>query len=178
MLTINSNVQKSAESAINGKKGACVVIDSSCGAVLACASSPTYDNNDIEGILSGTVKTQDSAIYNRATNLYAPGSTFKMVTLGTALSDNVTTEDDVYSSPGTLNIDGGQVTTYKKYSYGNITLRRATELSSNTVFAQVGEKLGAEKLVDGAKKFGFNTYMDFDIPLSMSLMPQPDEMTL
>ena len=51
------------------------------------------------------------------------------------------------------------------------------ELSSNTVFGQVGVKLGADALVRTAENFGFNHSIDFDTDVSTSLMPDPDEMT-
>ncbi|MDO5329335.1 MAG: FtsW/RodA/SpoVE family cell cycle protein [Coriobacteriia bacterium] len=179
-LTINSDVQKAAEEALQGRKGACVVIDSGTGAVMASASSPSYKNSDVDDILSGKNNNDDSsAMYNRATQaLYAPGSTFKIVSLSTALAENVAKEDDVFNSPGVLDIGGGKVTNFNNYAYGSITLARATEVSSNTVYAQVGERLGQERLVRGAEKFMFNKKIDFDIETATSLMPDPDEMTL
>lgn len=177
-LTIDSDVQTAAESALSGRKGACVVIDSGTGAVRALASSPTYDANDIEKLLSNQ-SGDSSAMYNRATTaLYAPGSTFKIVSLTTGLTDNVIKEDDVLNSPGVLDIGGGQVINYAKSSFGRITLTRATELSANTYYAQIGERLGAENLVKGSENFLFNKKIDFDIPVAKGLMPVPDEMTL
>ena len=178
ILTIDSDVQKAAEAAINGRKGACVVVDSGSGEVKALASAPTYNNNNIEEILSGK-NTDSSSMYNRATQaLYAPGSTFKILSLATAFMNNVCKEDDVFDAPGTLDFYGGKVTNYAKTEYGRITLSRATEVSSNTVYAQVGEKLTADKLVKNAENFMFNKNINFDIPLSQGLMPDPDEMTM
>ena len=53
----------------------------------------------------------------------------------------------MFSSPGTMDIGNAPVTNFNKNSYGDITLARATELSSNTVFGQLGVEMGAEKLV-------------------------------
>ena len=76
-------------------------MDPETGAILAMASSPTYDAGDVESILSGG--GDSSALYNRATQaLYSPGSTFKIVSLTTALENNVATEQSVYSAPSTL----------------------------------------------------------------------------
>lgn len=177
-LTIDSDVQTSAENALSGRKGACVVIDSGTGAVKALASSPTYNANDIDKLLSDN--SQDSsAMYNRATTaLYAPGSTFKIVTLATALAGNIIKEDEVLNSPGELDIGGGKVTNFRKNSYGRITLTRATELSANTYYAQIGERLQAENLVKGSENFLFNKKINFDIPVAKGLMPDYEEMTL
>lgn len=177
-LTIDSDVQTAAENSLQGRKGACVVIDSGTGAVKALASSPTYDANDIDKILAGN-NSDSSAMYNRATTaLYAPGSTFKIVSLSTALTNNVIKEDEVLNAPGELDIGGGKVTNYQKLNYGRVTLNRATELSANTYYAQIGERLQAENLVKGSENFLFNKKINFDLPVAMGLMPEPDEMTL
>ena len=143
---------------------------------MALASSPTYDADDVDNILSSG--GDSSALYNRATQaLYSPGSTFKIVTLTTALANNVATESTQYDSPSTLDIGGGKVTNFNNSSYGTITLQRATELSANTVFAQLGDQIGADGLVSSSEKFGFNNALNFDLPLAKSLMPDPNEMT-
>ena len=176
-LTINSNIQKAAESALEGFNGACVVMDPETGAVLAMASSPTYDASDVESILSSG-SSNSSALYNRATQaLYSPGSTFKIVSLTTALENNIATETSTFSSPGEITIGNGKVNNFDNYSYGEITLARATELSSNTVYGQLGTKIGSATLVSGSEKFGFNQDISFDIPLVKSLMPDANEMT-
>lgn len=175
-LTINSTIQQAAEQALDGFNGACVVIDPETGAVLALASSPSYNASDIESILSSG--SDSSALYNRATQaLYSPGSTFKMVSLTTALENNVATESSVFSSPGEMTIGNGKVNNFGNYSYGEITLARATELSSNTIYGQLGTQIGSDRLVEGSEKFGFNQDVSFDIPLVKSLMPDPNEMT-
>lgn len=175
-LTINSTIQQAAQDALEGYSGACVVIDPKTGAVLALASSPTYDASDVDSILKSDGSS--SALYNRATQaLYSPGSTFKIVTLSTALEDDVANESSVYSSPSKLEIGGGEVTNFNGTSHGDITLARATELSANTVFAQVGTEIGAEGLVTSSEAFGFNQDLAFDLPLVKSLMPDPSEMT-
>ena len=175
-LTINSTIQQAAENALEGFSGACVVIDPETGAVLALASSPTYNASDIESILSSD--SDSSALYNRATQaLYSPGSTFKIVSLTTALENNIATESSVFSAPGETEIGNGKVTNFDNYSYGEITLARATELSANTVYGQLGVQIGSKLLVSGAEKFGFNKEISFNLPLVESLMPNPDEMT-
>ena len=180
-LTLNSTIQEAANNALSGYKGACVVINPKTGAILAVATSPTYDASNIDDILSGntgTTDVPDGALLNRATNtLYAPGSTFKIVTLSTALQNNIASETSTYSSPGSIEIGGGQVYNFDHNNYGTLTLERATALSSNTVFAQVGEQIGADLLVSSSKNFGFNRELDFDLPLYTSLMPDANEMT-
>lgn len=182
VLTLNSKIQQAAQDALAGEVGACVVLDPETGAVLALASSPTYDAQDVEQLIQQAAENSggesSSELYNRATQaLYAPGSTFKMVTLATALQDGVATEETKYDSPGTMEIGNATVTNVNENDYGTISLARATEVSSNTVYGQLGVEIGAERLVSGAEAFGFNDSIDFDLPLATSLMPNPSEMT-
>ena len=181
-LTINSTIQQAAQDALEGETGAAVVMDPSTGAVLAMASSPTYSAGDVEALLEQAAASDGSddagQLVNRATQgLYAPGSTFKIVSLATALQNGIADEDSVYASPGTMEIGNAEVSNFGDESYGDITLQRATALSSNTVFGQLGVQIGAQLLVEGAEAFGFNKDLDFELPVVTSLMPDPDEMT-
>ena len=165
---------------LSGQKGACVVLDTATGAVLAEASTPTYDNNNVESILTGaSSSSSDGALVNRATQtLYAPGSTFKIVTLGAALDTGTVTPDTVFSAPSSIDIGNAPITNYKGHSYGRVTVAEATALSANTAFAQIADELGAKNLVSYAEKFGFNdASVALDFGLATSLMPDPNEMT-
>lgn len=180
-LTLNSKMQQAAQDALAGKKGACVVMDPETGAVLGMASSPTYSASDVESLLEAAGSGNagdDSSLLNRATEaLYAPGSTFKIVTLATALENGTATEDTVFSSPGSMDIGNAEVSNFNDTAYGDITLARATEVSSNTVFGQLGDQIGAEKLVAGANAFGFSKDIEFALTLYTSLMPDPNDMS-
>lgn len=178
-LTLNSKIQQAAQDALAGRKGACVVLDPDTGAVLGMASSPTYNAADFESIIEqANANPDDTTLIDRATHaLYAPGSTFKMVTLATALEDDVAKEDTVFSSPGTMEIGNATVSNFNKADYGNLTLAQATALSSNTVFGQLGVEMGADKLVAGAEDFGFNKNIDFSLGLFTSLMPTASDLT-
>lgn len=177
VLTLNSKIQRVVEQQLAGKTGACVVLDTATGAILAEASTPTYDNNNAESILTGS--SVDGMLVNRATQtLYAPGSTFKIVTLAAALDTNTVTPDTVFDSPSAITIGNANITNYKGHSYGMTTVAEATALSSNTAFAQIADLLGAKNLVSYADKFGFNNKdVALDFNLAESLMPDPNEMT-
>ncbi|MFR3273242.1 MAG: penicillin-binding transpeptidase domain-containing protein [Slackia sp.] len=182
-LTLNSKIQQAAEEVLEGYKGAVVVMDPNTGAVLALASSPTYSNADVESLLAAASSGSDSsggALINRATNaLYAPGSTFKLVTLTALLENGLATESTQVESPAFATIGNGELSNANDIGYGTITLKRATEVSSNTAFGALGaEKVGSNLLVETAEKFGFNKAIDdFELPLYTSLMPDPEEMT-
>ena len=181
-LTIDSRTQQAAENELAGWSGAIVVLDPKTGAVLACASAPTYSNADVDALLAASASGTDDGsgtLINRATQaLYAPGSTFKLVTLAAALDNGVATLDSEYEAPASIELGNAPVTNAADQAFGTITLERATEVSANTVFGQVAVDLGPETLVSAAQKFGFNTTLaGFELPLYTSLMPDPDEMT-
>ncbi|PNV65010.1 peptidoglycan glycosyltransferase [Rubneribacter badeniensis] len=178
-LTLNSKIQQAAQDALSGETGACVVMDPDTGAVLAMASSPTYDAADFETVIEqANADSSDTRLINRAIHaLYSPGSTFKIVSLATALEDGVADEDTVYDAPGSMEIGNADVVNFDGNSYGRLTLAQATELSANTAFGQLGVEMGADALVAGAEDFGFNKDIEFALTLYTSLMPDPDDMT-
>jgi cell division protein FtsI/penicillin-binding protein 2/cell division protein FtsW (lipid II flippase) len=176
ILTIDSTVQEAAEDVLQGEKGAVVVMNPETGAVLAMASSPTYNPNELADLFENS--SASDALFNRATQaLYAPGSTFKMVTLATALETGTATPDSVYESPGSMDIGGAPVTNFAETNHGAITLAQATRVSSNTVFAQVAVQVGSKALVNYAEAFGLNNDIGRDFSVTKSLMPNPNEMT-
>ncbi|MDR2035224.1 MAG: FtsW/RodA/SpoVE family cell cycle protein [Coriobacteriales bacterium] len=180
-LTIDSRLQVAAQNALGGYQGGAVVLDATTGELLAVAGSPTYNLNEAESVLenAGSADANDpGALFNRATlGLYSPGSTFKIVTLTGALYSGGVKLTDTYESPGTLEIGGAPVVNFGKNNYGTITVERAFELSSNTVFAQLANKLGPSSLVSVADAFGFDRTIGRDFPVAVSLMPDPKLMT-
>ena len=178
-LTLNSKIQQAAQDALAGETGACVVMDPDTGAILAMASSPTYDAADFETVIEqANADSSDTRLINRAIHaLYSPGSTFKIVSLATALEDGVADENTVYDAPGSMEIGNADVVNFDGNSYGRLTLAQATELSANTAFGQLGVEMGADALVAGAEDFGFNKDIEFALTLYTSLMPDPDDMT-
>ena len=176
-LTIDSRIQTAAEQALKGFKGAVVVIDPRTGAVLACASSPTYDNTNIDALLQ-TGGGEDGSMYNRAMDaLYTPGSTFKVVTLSAALETGTASLTSTYQAPGSMDIGNAPVTNYANESYGTISLQQAFAVSSNVVFGQVANEVGANTLVQFANAFGYGQKLGQDLTSAASIMADPSLMT-
>ena len=176
-LTIDSRIQTAAEQALKGFKGAVVVIDPRTGAVLACASSPTYDNTNIDALLQ-TGGGEDGSMYNRAMDaLYTPGSTFKVVTLSAALETGAASLTSTYQAPGSMDIGNAPVTNYANESYGTISLQQAFAVSSNVVFGQVANEVGANTLVQFANAFGYGQKLGQDLTSAASIMADPSLMT-
>ncbi|MDR3315896.1 MAG: FtsW/RodA/SpoVE family cell cycle protein [Coriobacteriales bacterium] len=183
-LTLNAQVQRSSEAELEGEVGGVVVLDAETGATLALASAPTYNTNDVVSILGATgddgtgLGGGNSVLFNRATQaLYAPGSTFKIVTLSAALTSSSITLDSSYDAPASLEIGNAPITNHGNDAFGIISLKTAFAYSSNTVFAQVADELGASSLVQAAERFGFNQTLNTDFDVTTSLMPDPSEMT-
>ena len=179
-LTIDSRIQRAAEQALAGRVGAIVALDPRSGAVLAWASAPTFDNTNIQAAIEAANASggADTSMYDRATlALYTPGSTFKVLTLASALENGLATLDTTYDSPGRMEIGGSDVVSIGERGHGKISLAKAFALSSNTVFGQVADGLGAEKLVATARAFGYGQQLGLDFTTAASVMPNPEEMT-
>lgn len=179
-LTIDSRIQQAAEQALTGRKGAIVVLDPRTGAVLAWASAPAYDNTNIAAAMEAANASggADTSMFDRATQaLYSPGSTFKTVTLSSALENGVAALSSTYSSPGRMEIGGADVVSVNEQGHGTITLDRAFAVSSNTVFGQVAEQLGADRLVATAQAFGYGQNLGIDFSTAASIMPDPADMS-
>jgi peptidoglycan glycosyltransferase len=178
-LTIDSRVQAAAEAAVVGQAGACVALDPKTGAVLAMASNPTYDPGTVRTEWEALSSDGEAPLVNRAAQaLYPPGSTFKVVTLTGALAAGVATPETTYPGPASMDIGNAPVTNYGGSNYGEVTVRKATMSSINTVFGQLAVDLGARDLVAQADRFGFGTEVPLEIPTTTSLMPDPREMTV
>ncbi len=147
--------------------------------MLAAASTPSYDPADVDEQWEQISSAAKGArLLDRGRQaLYAPGSTFKIVTLTGALGSGTATLESTYRGPGTLEIGNAPVTNFEGGSYGRLDLKTATARSVNTVFAQLAVDMGAEQLVQQADRFGFDAELGYELPAKVSLMPDPAEMT-
>lgn len=164
ITTLDPTLQKLAYDALGSNKGAVVALNPKTGEVLAMVSKPTYNPNDLENAMkaANADKAENSPLINRATSgLYPPGSTFKTVTLSSALENmpEVTsrtfndTGKIVFNEKQSLSNDSGEVN-------GEINLKEAFRLSSNFVFGTLAMELGNDKLKATAEKYGFNNTID------------------
>ncbi len=177
VLTINSQMQAAAERELQGYRGAIVVLDPSTGAVLAEASNPSFNYDNVGDYMEG--QEGDGELINRATAaLYPPGSTFKTVTLAAALDSGEATLDSTYEAPASLTIEDDRVVTnIHDEEWSSLSLRDAYKYSANTVFAQVGNQIGPTSLVGYARAFGYGSPIGQDFNSEASLIPDPADMT-
>jgi peptidoglycan glycosyltransferase len=126
------------------------------------ASSPSYNpnlvENDFGAISKITARCRPAApLVNRASQgLYPPGSTFKVVTASAALESNRFTPASEFDDPGYCIAYGKRVNNFDtSRPFGRLSLATALKYSVNSVFCNMGKALGAKRILDQAKKFGF-----------------------
>ncbi len=177
ILTIDSSIQELAFESLEGKKGSIVVINPKNGNIMAMASQPSFNPNKIEENWENLNRDKDRPLLNRATqSLYSPGSSFKTVSASAIIDSGLVEPDTLFSAPGQIKIYGNIISNYNEKNYGKVPLSRAYQLSINTVFAQVGEELGPEKLTGYAVRFGFNREIPIKIPYKKSFIAKPEKM--
>ena len=162
VTTLDLPAQRVALDALGSNCGAVAAIDPRTGKLLVMASSPTYNPNLVESnfdkIDRVTANCRPAApLINRATQgLYAPGSTFKVVTASAALESNRFTPESTFYDPGYCTVYGKRVNNFDTEApFGNLTLAQGLQHSVNSVFCNIGKALGAKRILDQAKKFGF-----------------------
>ncbi|HKS10782.1 MAG TPA: penicillin-binding transpeptidase domain-containing protein [Pyrinomonadaceae bacterium] len=164
-LTIDRGLQQAAMDQLKGKHGAVVIINPQNGEVLALYSEPSYSLKEVSDEATWIrleANERDKPLVSRALGAYyIPGSTFKTVTMTAAfLAGEQDTEftcsgGGYYAAPGANVIfdDGGPGEVH-----GRIGIDEAYEVSCNQYFAQMGVKLGAERLKRAAQLLGIGGY--------------------
>ena len=182
ILTLRPAVQALALQQLAGRCGAVVALDAKTGAVLAMASSPTYDANLLEQPkgyakvlkIKGSCGDSSALVNNATAGLYPPGSTFKMVTAAAALDSGAYTPSSTFNDPGYCIEYGQHVSNAGNpdqngpEAFGNVTLAQGFEHSINSVFCNVGKHIGGAKILEYAKRFGFYSLPPLDLPPSVS----------
>lgn len=191
-LTIDPRLQNLAQKTLGERKGAVVLLDAQSGAIVAMASWPHVDpqqlsfnpyaddwgaeNKRIIDYFSAINEDPNRPLIMRATQgLYPPGSTFKTVTSAAALDTKVARPLDIFTDTnGSIKVEAGNYvhhdcSTCRPANHGaNFTLTEGYKWSLNVVFAELGVKLGAARMVEYAQRFGFGTRFDIGLPVEAS----------
>src|SRR6476620_11179365 len=160
--TLDVKAQKAALQALAGRRGSVVAIEPATGRVRVMASEPGYNPNLItsKGGIGGTAST-----LNRATQAhYPPGSTFKVVTASAAIDSGRYKPDSFVSGKSPKIISGVPLSNFGGENFGAISLTDALTHSVNTVFGEIGEKLGRATLYKYMLRFGFQRKPPMDYP--------------
>jgi penicillin-binding protein 2 len=151
-LTIDSEFQKAVEDSLDMcdvKQGGAVILDAKSGAILAMASRPIYNANNI----AENINAADSPLVNRALQAYAAGSIFKVAVAAAAIENGIT--DFEYDCTGSCNVDGITFHCNKSKAHGKLNMEKALEYSCNSYFIQLAQKIGAKKLLETVNQLGF-----------------------
>ncbi|MEV8399401.1 peptidoglycan D,D-transpeptidase FtsI family protein [Streptomyces niveus] len=184
VTTLNGAAQKAAFEGLGKKKGAVAAIEPGTGKILALASTPSYDpstfaGNSLDSDTPAWNKLKDDPdkpMLNRALReTYPPGSTFKVVTAAAGLEHGIVDDIDAKTDSPLPWIMPGTKTPL--VNEGNIpckdaTLRNALRVSCNSVFGKLGYNVGADKMLETAKKFGFNEEQFVPVRANASVFPE------
>ncbi len=185
VTTIDPALQQAAARALGHLPGAVVALDPSTGEVLAMVSNPSFDpsplaSHDTKVVQSAWQKLNSAAdkplVARASQDLFAPGSTFKIVTAAAALQSGITPSTqfpnppqlDLPQTSNTLQNFGGE---HCLGGVPRITLAQALTVSCNVVFGELGLQLGADRLVAQARAFGFDQHIPFELPFAEGRIP-------
>lgn len=167
-LTIDATIQSFVEKAlreciaVNGaKRVMSIVMDVNTGAILAMAMNPAFDpntppRNDLAAL-------QEGMRIQLISDVYEPGSTFKILTTAAALDAGLTNPEDRFYCSGSITVDGDKIRCWKN-SHGSQTLQQAIENSCNPVFTELALRLGTERFYQYLYAFGLGTRTGVDLP--------------
>ena len=165
-LTIDVNIQKSLEREMknindmfDADMALALVVNPKTGEILGMASSPSYDPNNYKNYAT-EVLSRNLPIFSS----YEPGSTFKVVTMASAIEEGVVDifKDHFYDS-GKVNVDGSVLKCWKAGGHGDQTFLEVLQNSCNPGFVKLGQMLGKERLFSYIDKFGFGKKTGVDL---------------
>lgn len=175
--TLDENLQyfaeKIAEKGVIDNKAKTVsvlIMNPHTGEVLAMANKPDFDpNNPFDGVENFEGETESDKLQkmwrNRLVNdSFEPGSIFKVVTMSAALEEGLVKETDTFNCNGSTVVGGRTIHCWKRTGHGLLTAPEIVQNSCNVGFMALGERLGAEKLNEYIKAFGFGKVSGIDLP--------------
>ncbi len=165
-LTIDINIQKSIERELDNivdmfspDMALAIAMDPKTGEILGMGSRPGYDPNNYQKF-SQEVLSRNLPIFSS----YEPGSTFKVVTMATAVEEKIVDLDkDHFYDSGSVNVDGSVLKCWKAGGHGDQTFLQVLQNSCNPGFVKIGQMLGKERLFSYIDKFGFGEKTGIDL---------------
>jgi penicillin-binding protein 2 len=181
VLTIDARLQRMAADSLlwgmreaNVSQGVTIVMNPQTGEILAMVSLPAYDNNAFAGGISDEtyqayLSDPNLPLRNHAiSDIYPPGSTFKLVTGLAALQEGVTTPSRRWQTYGCYQIPGAPagdcLYDWNRRGFGRLDMVEAFAISSDTFFYQMAVQLGVDRLAKWAYELGFGSPTGIDLP--------------
>lgn len=182
-ISIDSRLQQAAEKAMGKDFGAIVAMDPNNGEILAMVSEPTFDNNLFIGGISKQhyhelLTAAGHPLFDRSIRgQFAPGSTAKpFIALG-GLHEKIINDDYVFDDHGWFKVDGTKhiYHDWRLRGHGWVDMRKAIKVSCDVFFYHLAEDLGATRLIQALKPFGFGVATGLDFPQERhGLLPTPN----
>lgn len=173
-LTIDKNIQTITEKAMDdkGANGAVIVAEVDTGNILAMASRPNFNQEEIEKYLTG----EDMTLYNKAIQVaYPPGSIFKLVVLLAALESDYDLSEEKFYCPGYAEVNNLKIRCTN--THGFLNLEEAFSKSCNSVFIQIGKKIGAQTIIDLAERLNLGRKLNIGLLEEVDgLLPEGDDL--
>ncbi|MFO7716084.1 penicillin-binding protein 2 [Desulfosarcina sp.] len=169
ILSIDQNLQLTAEQLLVDKAGAAVAVDPSTGQVLAMASSPSFDQNDfISGIShdawNALITDPLRPFENKAIQAeYPPASTYKIIAAAAGLEEGVIDAGSSVFCPGFLKFGNRTYRCWKKWGHGDVEILKALSESCDVYFYRLGQELGVDRLAWYARAFGLGEPTGIDL---------------
>jgi penicillin-binding protein A len=164
ITTLDPEAQKVALDALGDNRGAVVVLEPSTGEIRVMASKPTFDPNELRESPDTAALRNGSAVNRTTQGQYPPGSTFKVVTAVAAIDSGRYKKESQVSGKSPKTISGAPLNNFGNKDWGTIPLTTALTNSVNTVWAEVGEKVGKETMQTYMERFGFLKRVEVDLP--------------
>lgn len=139
------------------KEGSVVIMDPVSGGILAMATFPNYDPKDFSSFESQLYKNPVVA------SSFEPGSTFKALIMAAGIDAGVIKSDTKMDESGAIEIGPYVIRTWNNQYHGEITMTQVLQYSSNVGMVYVAQKLGADKLIEAVKSFGFGQPTGIDL---------------
>lgn len=167
LLTLDLTAQRAAERALRGRTGALVAVEVDTGAVLAMASSPTYDLASLDTLRYAALAADETErpLLNRALSAsYIPGSILKPLIALAALRTGALAPADTVLCPGACVVGDQTIGCWKRSGHGSLDLLHALEGSCNVYFIQAGLRTGLDELLPTLAGAGFGRAPEVDLP--------------
>ncbi|MBI3573745.1 penicillin-binding protein 2 [Candidatus Kaiserbacteria bacterium] len=165
VTSIEPNVQGFLQDAINGYDAAWhpkiaggIIMDPSTGAIIAMASTPTFDPNDFKNT---DVQTFTNPLVE---NVYEFGSTMKPLTMAAGIDAGAVTPETTYNDKGFAIFDGSKISNYDGKGRGVVPMQEVLNQSLNTGVAFVVSKMGTSAFRDYFERFGITEETGIDLP--------------